>query len=93
MKFFNITSRVVLGMLVAVMIGGMSAPAFADDHRGRDHDHGHDHDHDRGRHHDRYDDRRDRGYRDDGYYAPPVVYAPPRQSLGINLIVPLNFHR
>ena len=107
MKFPKMNSRVVLGMLVAAMIGGMTAPAFADrDEDHHDHDRGHQNDrHDvryqRDDHYDRHDERRgDRRWDESGHayyyqqpvYVPPTVYVAPQQSPGVNLFVPLNFH-
>ena len=83
MKSTNNQGRVLLGILVALMIGGMTAPAFADDHRG----------HDRGHHRDHHDNHRGGGYYPQQVYAPPAVYVTPQQSPGINLVIPLNFHR
>jgi hypothetical protein len=82
--------RLVLAVVLAGVVGGLAAPARADDDRGR-REHA---DRDRGDH--------DRDYRREPYrrpvyrapapayvYAPPpVVYAPPPS--GINLIFPLN---
>jgi hypothetical protein len=76
-----------LALAFAALIGSFSiSPAFARDDghdRGRNGYHG-----DRGRHDDR------RGYRyERPVYAPPPVYYQPRQSPGISLFLPLDFHR
>ncbi len=63
--------------LVAFTVLSLSAPVHADD---RDW-HGH-----------REDAHRHWGDHRPGYvYAPPVVYSPPPESTGINLILPLHF--
>ena len=102
MKFPKMNGRVVIGMLVAAMIGGIAAPAFADrddDHHGH-HDRGHQNDRRDHRHDDRRGERRWNAstrsyyyYYQEPVYAPAPVYIAPQQSPGINLFVPLNFHR
>ena len=88
-KFRSTVGRIVMALVVASMIGGISiAPAFAkDDNRGRGHG-------ERGRHEPR---GRARGHEPRGYYQepvyapPPVVYAPePYQSPGISLVFPIH---
>jgi hypothetical protein len=83
-KFRSTVGRIVMALVVASMIGGISvAPAFArDDDRGR------------GRHeargHYRGHEPRDY-YREPVYAPPPVYYAPtPYQSPGINLVFPIR---
>ncbi|MGA2110136.1 MAG: hypothetical protein ABSH25_21110 [Syntrophorhabdales bacterium] len=87
-KFRSTLGRIVMALVVASMIGGMSiAPAFARDDRGRGHE-------ERGRHEPR---GRARGHQAHGYYQepvyapPPVVYSPqPYQSPGISLVFPIH---
>jgi len=71
--------------LGAVLTMGIATAAHADrDDRG----------HDRGRHDRDWHDHAYGHYRaEPGYvYAPPVVYAPPPEAPGINLILPIHFH-
>ena len=88
-KFCSTVGRIVMALVVASMIGGMSVtPAFArDDNRGRGHE-------ERGRHEPRghYRGHEPRGYYQEPVYAPPpVVYAPqPYQSPGISLVFPIH---
>lgn len=92
-KFSSIVGRIMMALVIASMIGGISVtPAFADDHdRGRGHQ-------ERGREsYGHYHGHRPYGY---GYPAPvyapvyappPVVYAPaPYQSPGISLVFPIH---
>jgi len=70
-KFRSTVGRIVMALVVASMIGGISiAPAFAkDDNRGRGHEERGRRGHDRG--------HEPRGYYQEPVYAPPpVVYAP-----------------
>ncbi len=70
--------------LTAVMGSAVVNPAMADPR----HDRGWDrHAHDAGRWHHAHP-RYVPGYVE----APPVVYAPPQPSPGINLVLPINFH-
>lgn len=97
-----IGNRVVMTLVFALAICGLSiSPAFAD----------HDDDHEHGNHygqnewhrdHDDYGNRYGNGY-GDGYryqqpyryaqpvYVPPPVYYAPQQSPGVSLFLPLNF--
>jgi len=85
-KFRSTVGRIVMALVVASMIGGISiAPAFAkDDNRGRGHEERGRRGHDRG--------HEPRGYYQEPVYAPPpVVYAPqPYQSPGISLVFPIH---
>jgi hypothetical protein len=88
-KFSSTVGRIVMALVFASMIGGISiAPAF-----GRDGDRREGY-RDRGRYeHGRYDRGRryDRGYYAPVYAPPPVVYAPaPYQSPGISLVFPIH---
>jgi hypothetical protein len=88
-KFRLALGKIMMALVVASMIGGMSiAPAFArDDDRGRGHE-------ERGRHEPRghYRGYQHRNYYQEPVYAPPpVVYAPqPYQSPGISLVFPIH---
>jgi hypothetical protein len=86
-KFSSTISKIVMALVFALMIGGISmTPAFGDDHgRGGGH-----------RGHERHE-HGGRGYQSGGYYPapvyapPPVVYVPdPYQSPGISLVVPIR---
>lgn len=85
--------RTIGGLALAVLIGGLStAPARADDDRGRNEHHGDRGHEDRGR----GDRHQSRGYyegRAPGYvYAPPpVYYAPPPGPPAIDFVFPLRF--
>jgi hypothetical protein len=94
-KFSSKVGKVLMALIFALMIGGISAsPAFSEDYHDR-----HGGYHRDGRHYDRHYDRheyRRHAYRG-GYYSapvyapPPVVYDPvPYQSPGINLIFPIR---
>jgi hypothetical protein len=77
--------------LAVIMAGTISIAAMAAPH-GRDFHGGHDRGWDRHAH-DNYRWHHDHPHYVPGYVAaPPVVYAPPQQESGINLILPLNFH-
>jgi hypothetical protein len=80
-KFRLTAGKVVMALVFASMIGGISiSPAF-----GRDEGRG------RGRHEARGHYRGERYYPQPVYAPPPVVYAPdPYQSPGINLVFPLH---
>jgi hypothetical protein len=88
-KFSAAVGKIVMAVVFASMIGGMSiAPAFAkDDDRGRGQQ-------ERGRPEARghYRGQEPRGYyREPVYAPPPVVYAPePYQSPGISLVFPIH---
>ena len=82
-KVHSILARAVLALALAGMLGGIAAPAHADD-RGWD----------RHRGPPRHYRPRPRGFYvvpPPVYAPPPVVYAPPAPSLGINLFIPFNF--
>lgn len=88
--------RALLVLAVAAGVASSAtAPARADDRGDRHYDRHDDHrdEHDRGR-----GDRGERDYHPYGGYAPgyvyappPVYYAPPQPSPGINLVFPLRF--
>jgi len=88
-KFSSTVGKIVMALVFASMIGGISiAPAFARDN-GRGHSqqghggHGGDRGHYRGGY--RY------GYAEPVYAPPPVVYDPtPYQSPGISLVFPIQ---
>ncbi|MBF0526989.1 MAG: hypothetical protein HQK56_18045 [Deltaproteobacteria bacterium] len=92
-KFSSTVGKIVMALVFASMIGGISiAPAFGEENYRRD---GY---HERYRH-DRYrhvNDRRvyttSRGYYTERVYAPPpVIYEPtPYQSPGISIVLPFN---
>jgi hypothetical protein len=78
--------RLVMGFVLAAAIGGIAAPAMAEDwHDQRDRDH-----------HERWDrDHHPRGYYvapAPVYAPPPVVYAPPAPPAALSFVFPLNFH-
>ncbi|MGO8917135.1 MAG: hypothetical protein ACLQJR_14615 [Stellaceae bacterium] len=81
-NFRSVLAKAALALALAGLLGGIAAPAQADDR-------------DRDRHR---PPPRHRPHPQPAYivpapiYAPPaVVYAPPAPSLGINLIFPFNF--
>jgi hypothetical protein len=80
--------RIVMGLVLAAAVGGIAAPALADDdhdRRGREAHERWDRDH---RHYDH-----DRGYYVAPVYAPPpVYYAPPPPPAALNFVFPFNFH-
>jgi hypothetical protein len=79
-KIRSILAKAVLALALAGLLGGIVAPAHADDRDRRGPPPRH--------------DRRPpphRFYAPAPVYAPPaVVYAPPAVSPGINLVIPLN---
>ena len=90
MKFSSKVGKVVMALVFASMIGGISAsPAFSKDYHDR-----HGGYHRQGRHytHHEYGRRGFGGYYSAPVYAPPpVAYDPyPYQSPGINLIFPIH---
>ena len=87
-KFSSTVGAIVMALVVASMIGGISiAPAFGKDHDRRQgyYERGHD----RGRR--MYQPPRHYYYPAPIYAPPPVIYAPyPYQSPGINLVFPIH---
>jgi len=94
----SITGRIMMGLALAAMIGGMgAAPSFADDGRGGRRYYGdRERGHDRGRYEHRgrgYDhDRGRRVYRPyvvrERVYVPPPVYYEPPPPPGIHIFFP-----
>ena len=87
-KFSSTVGTIVMALVVASMIGGISiAPAFGKDHDKRQgyYERGHD----RGRR--AYQQPRHYYYSEPVYAPPPVYYNPaPYQSPGINLVFPVH---
>jgi hypothetical protein len=90
------TGAILTAFALVCVLGGATLGSARADDRGHD---------DRGRYeraparyhapaHQRRDVRYGYGYDQPsyGYSSPPIVYAPPRPSAGINLIIPLHFH-
>ena len=95
-NFRPLVGRVMLGLVLAAMIGSVNAaPAHSDDQRGIErHDNGRSEHrgrgYDRGRYYNKHDRRyyRQPVYRERVYVAPPpVVYAPPEPA-GISFFFP-----
>jgi hypothetical protein len=75
--------KILMGLVLAGVVGGLAAPARADERDHRD-------DHRRPDHH--YRDDRHYGGRPGYVYAPPpVVYAAPPAPAALNFVFPLNF--
>ena len=89
-KFSSTVAKIVMALVVASMIGGISiAPVFGKDHDKRQgyYERGHD----RGRYDRGWREPPRRYYPEPVYAPPPVYYNPaPYQSPGINLIFPVH---
>jgi hypothetical protein len=94
-KFRSIGSKVMMGLVLAVMFGSLDvAPVFARDD-GERHDNGRYEKRDRGNDRDRHGRRGYRTttvYRERAYVPPPVYYAPPPEP-GIRIFLPSIFNR
>ena len=91
-------TKTAIALALATAFGVSMSGAYADyDHdRGRDYRHEHRDSREYRRDEHREYVRRDYGGHGyvasrPGYVAPPVVYAPPVLSGGVNIVVPLNF--
>lgn len=96
-SFRSLAGKIVLGLVMAAMLGGLdAAPAAAGDHGNRGDYRGDRHNEYRGRGHDRGYWGRDRynrrvyrayGYVEPVYVAPPVYYAPLPEP-GVSIFLP-----
>lgn len=89
--FRTIMTRTVMTLALAGLVGGVAAPAWADDDDWHHHERYEDHDHGR---HRGWDHHRERVYVAPPpvrvYAPPPVVYAPPPPPAGISLFFPIE---
>jgi hypothetical protein len=82
----SIFRRIVMGLVLAAVVGGIAAPASAESWRER---------RDRERHEHWVHEHRAHGYYAAPapvYAPPPVVYAPPPGPPALNFVFPLRFH-
>lgn len=85
-----ILGKLVLALACAGVLGLSAAPAFAQNHNGRD-NHGNNGRHGNNGWHNGHDRNwRGHGYQPQPVYVPPPVYYPPQPSPGISLFLPLN---